>query len=84
MAQDSAVLQVRLDERLKQAFADAARRDSTTPSGALRALVQAYVRESRRKEAQRQSRLVDAAPDADETEALIADLQDLGDAEARS
>ncbi|WP_156647938.1 hypothetical protein [Methylobacterium sp. Leaf88] len=48
MAQDSAVLQVRLDERLKQAFADAAWRDSTTPSGALRALVQAYVRESRR------------------------------------
>ncbi|MCJ2036552.1 hypothetical protein [Methylobacterium sp. J-068] len=77
MARDSTILQVRLDERLKQAFADAARRDSTTPSGALRMLVEEYVRESRRKEARRQSRLVSAASDARETNALISDVQDL-------
>ncbi|MCJ2047211.1 hypothetical protein MKK58_22125 [Methylobacterium sp. J-078] len=77
MGRDSTVLQVRIDERLKHAFADAAKRDSTTPSEALRTLVETYVRESRRKEAQRQSRLVAAASDTAETQALIAEVQDL-------
>ena len=67
MARDDAVLQLRLDERLKSAFAEAARAQNSTPSQAMRALITDYVRESRRREAQRQSYLVAAAPDAEET-----------------
>ena len=79
MARESTVMQVRLDDRLKRAFAEAAERERTTPSGALRALVEGYVRESQRKEARRQSRLVAAAPDAAETETFLQEVQDLGD-----
>lgn len=78
MARDSTVMQVRLDERLKRAFSEAVERESTTPSRAMRMLVEDYVRESRRKEARRQSLLVADARDAAETRALMMDVQDLG------
>lgn len=61
------MLQLRLDERLKSEFAEAARAQNATPSEALRSLIAGYVRENRRREARRQSHLVAAAPDAEET-----------------
>lgn len=78
MARDSTVMQLRLDERLKRAFSEATERESTTPSKAMRTLVEDYIRESRRKEARRQSLLVATARDAAETQALMLDVQDLG------
>ena len=72
MARDSTVLQLRLDDQLRQAFVDAARRENTTPSRALRALIETFVRESRRKEAQRQSRLVAETSDS------VATMEDVG------
>ncbi len=77
MARDSALLQLRLDEGLKAAFTDAVRREHTTPSRALRSMVEDFVRQSRRKEAIRQTQVVAGAPDADETIALLIEVQDL-------
>lgn len=77
MAHDSTVMQLRLDERLKRAFSEAAEREGATPSQAMRMLVEGYVRKSRRKEARRQGLLVAAARDAAETRALTMDVQDL-------
>lgn len=71
----SAVVQLRVDGALKQAFADAARREQTTPSRAMRSLMEDFVRESRRKEAERQSRLVASASDAEETMDEVMRLQ---------
>ena len=67
MARESAIFQLRLDDRLKQAFIDAAERENMTPSRAMRDLIEAFVKESRAKEAYRQSRLVAEAPDSHAT-----------------
>ncbi len=77
MRRDGTVMQVRTDSRLRAAFAEATQREQTTPSEALRHLMQQYVRDSLRREAARQCRIVAAAPDAAESLALIEDVQDL-------
>lgn len=77
MPRDGTVMQVRTDNSLKFAFAEAAKRERTTPSDALRDLMQQYVRDSLRREAARQSGIVAAASDAAESLALIEDVQDL-------
>lgn len=71
----STVMQLRVDAELKQAFAAAAERERTTTAGALRTLMQDFVRESTRREAQRQSRLVASAPDADTTMSEVMTVQ---------
>lgn len=73
-SRSSTVVQLRVDEKLKQAFADAARREQTTPSSAMRSLMEDFVQDSFRKEAARQSRIVAAAPDFEETMDEIARL----------
>lgn len=75
MARDGTVMQVRLDERLKQDFLNATEREHTTPSKALRAMVEDFIRQSRRKEAERQSRLVAEAEDADAVMAEVMAAQ---------
>ncbi|MGU3666343.1 hypothetical protein ACLBX9_19325 [Methylobacterium sp. A49B] len=80
MGRDSTVIQVRTDSRLRTAFTEAVQREHTTTSDVLRQLMQQYVRDSLRREAARQSRVVTAAPDAAESLALIEDVQDLDDA----
>lgn len=77
MARDRTVMQVRTDHRLRAAFTEAAQRERTNPSDALRHLMQQYVRDSLKREAARQCRIVAAAPDAAESLALIEDVQDL-------
>ena len=76
MARENAVLQLRLGERLKREFAEAARDQQSTPSDALRALIADYVRANHRREAERQSRLVAAAPDAEATMDELMRVQD--------
>ena len=76
MPRDSTVLQLRLDDQLKRAFVEASARESTTPSKALRDLIETFVRDSRRKEAQRQSRLVAEAAAKDDTMDEVARAQD--------
>jgi|GEM_PF-4771225 len=72
-------MQFSTDTRLRNAFTEAVRREHTTPDDALRHLMQQYVRDSLRREAPRQCRVVAAAPDAAESLALIEDVQDLDD-----
>ena len=67
MPRETAVLQLRLDARLKDEFTEAARAGNATPSQAMRNLIADFVRQSKRREADRQSRLVATAPNADET-----------------
>lgn len=79
MARDGAMMQFRTDSRLRAAFTEATQRERTTPSDALRHLMQQYVRDSLRREAARQCHVVSGAPDAAESLALIEDVQDLDD-----
>ncbi|MDP4026248.1 hypothetical protein Q8W71_26840 [Methylobacterium sp. NEAU 140] len=79
MARDSTVMQFRTDSSLRTAFTEAAEREHTTTSDALRQLMQQYVRDSLRREAARQCQIVTGAPDAAESLALIEDVQDLED-----
>ncbi len=51
MARDGAMMQFRTDSRLRAAFTEATQRERTTPSDALRHLMQQYVRDSLRREA---------------------------------
>lgn len=67
---------MRLDDSLKKAFAEAAQRENTTPSRMMRVLMEDFVKASRRREAQRQSRLVAAASDAKETMDDVMRAQD--------
>ena len=76
MAKSSAVMQLRVDDRLKSDFAVAARAQNATPSQALRALMADYIRQSQRREAERQCRRVAAAPDADATMNDVASVQE--------
>ena len=76
MARENAVLQLRLDERLKSEFTEAARAHDLTPSEAMRALIAGYVRDNHRREAERQSRLVATAPDAEQTMDELMRVQD--------
>ena len=76
MARENAVLQLRLDGRLKSDFAEAARAHDLTPSEAMRGLIAGYVRDNQRREAKRQSRLVATAPDAAETMDELMRVQD--------
>jgi hypothetical protein len=77
MPRGSTVFQVRTDDALKAAFAEATLRERTTPSDALRHLMQQYVRDSLRREAAKQSRIVAAASGEAGDLALIADVQDI-------
>lgn len=79
MARDSTVMQFRTDNALRLAFTEAAQRDRTTPSDALRGLVEQYVRDSLRREAARQSRVVAEAEDADEVMADVMAAQGFHD-----
>ena len=76
MAKSSAVMQLRVDDRLKSDFAVAARAQNATPSQALRALMADYIRQSQRREAERQFMSFAAAPDADETMNDVASVQE--------
>ena len=76
MARENAVLRLRLDERLKSDFAEAARALDLTPSEAMRALIVGYVHDNQRREAERQSRLVAMAPDAKQTMHELMRVQD--------
>ncbi|MCX8256272.1 hypothetical protein RHAL1_03276 [Beijerinckiaceae bacterium RH AL1] len=67
MPRVTTVLQLRLDAQLKHDFAEAARAQNATPSEAMRELMAGFVRQARRREAERQSRLVAASPDAEAT-----------------
>lgn len=67
MTRSSAVLQLRLDARLKDAFVEAARAQDASPSEAMRSLIAGFVRESHRRQADLQSRRVATAPDAEAT-----------------
>jgi len=79
MARDGMEMQVRTDTALTTAFTEATQREHTTPSDAVRRFMEQYVRDSLRREAARQSRLVAAAPDEAESMALLQKVQDFGD-----
>lgn len=72
MTRESTVFQLRLDDNLKQAFVAAAERENTTPSRAMRALIESFVQESWRKEAERQSRIV---AEASEEEGIMDEIE---------
>ena len=76
MAKSSAVMQLRVDDRLKSDFAVAARAQNATPSQELRSLMADYILQSQRREAERQCRRVAAAPDADATMNDVASVQE--------